>query len=65
MQNLSLKTIGTHHGDIKALYSLRTFGLRCNERFAEFLPRMGLKRFKAEPDTWFNRCKFNYNYISV
>jgi len=49
----------------KALYGLRTSGLRWHEHFADCLCAMGFTPSKAEPDIWL-RCNGNkYKYIAV
>ena len=49
----------------KALYGLRTSGLRWHERFADCLREMGFKPCKAEPDIWMRRNGNVYEYIAV
>jgi hypothetical protein len=49
----------------KALYGLRTSGLRWHERFAECLREMGYSPCMAEPDIWMRRVGDVYEYIGV
>ena len=49
----------------KALYGLRTSGLRWHERFADCLRDMGFEPSKAEPDIWMRRNGDVYEYIAV
>ena len=49
----------------KALYGLRTSGLRWHERFADCLQDMGFQPCKAEPDIWMRRNGNLYEYIGV
>jgi Reverse transcriptase (RNA-dependent DNA polymerase) len=49
----------------KALYGLRTFGLRWHERFADCLREMGFIPCKAEPDIWMRRNGNVYEYSAV
>ena len=49
----------------KALYGLRTSGLRWHERFAEVLRGMNFKPCKAEPDIWMRKMNDHYEYIAV
>ena len=49
----------------KALYGLRSSGLRWHERFADCLRSMGFKPSKAEPDIWMRRNDDVYEYIGV
>jgi Reverse transcriptase (RNA-dependent DNA polymerase) len=37
---------------VKALYSLKSSGLRWRERFADVLKEMGFSSSRAEPDIW-------------
>ena len=50
---------------IKALYGLRTSGLRWHERFADCLRDMGFIPSKAEPDIWMRPNGDAYEYIGV
>jgi hypothetical protein len=50
---------------IKALYGLRTSGLRWHERLADCLRDMGFQPCKAEPDIWMRRNGSIYEYIAV
>jgi hypothetical protein len=49
----------------KALYGLRTNGLRWHERFADCLRDMGFTPSKAEPDIWMHPNGNAYEYIGV
>ena len=49
----------------KALYGLRTSGLRWHERFADCLRDMGFYPSKAEPDIWMRAKENVYEYIGV
>ena len=49
----------------KALYGLRSSGLRWHERFADVLRRMDYFPSKAEPDIWMRDCGDHYEYIAV
>jgi hypothetical protein len=49
----------------KALYGLRTSGLRWHERFADCLRDMGFSPTKAEPDIWMRANGDVYEYIGV
>ena len=51
----------------KALYGLRTSGLRLNDKFSDCLLEMGFTPCKAEPDIWMrlNEEYKVYEYISV
>jgi hypothetical protein len=49
----------------KALYGLRTSGLRWHERFADCLRSMGFTPSKAEPDIWMRDAGDVYEYIAV
>jgi hypothetical protein len=49
----------------KALYGLRTSGLRWHERFADCLRDMGFSPSKAEPDIWMRENAGVYEYIGV
>ena len=49
----------------KALYGLRTSGLRWHERFADSLRDMDFEPCKAEPDIWMRRNEDVYEYIAV
>ena len=50
---------------VKALYGLRTSGLRWHERFADCLRDMGFEPSKSEPDIWMRRNGDIYEYIAV
>jgi hypothetical protein len=49
----------------KALYGLRTSGLRWHERFSQCLREMGFEPCKAEPDIWMRQVDNLYEYIAV
>ena len=51
----------------KALYGLRSSGLRWHQRFAQVLKELGFKPCKAEPDVWMRVTKDGrcYEYIAV
>ena len=49
----------------KALYGLRSSGLRWHERFSACLRDMGFFPCKAEPDIWMKPADDHYEYISV
>jgi hypothetical protein len=49
----------------KALYGLRTSGLRWHERFADCLRDMGFEPSKSEPDIWMRKNGNIYEYIAV
>ena len=49
----------------KALYGLRSSGLRWHERFADTLHDMGFKISKADNDVWMHRTDDVYEYIAV
>mgnify|MGYP003446428752 CR=1 FL=1 len=49
----------------KALYGLRSSGLRWHERFADCLRDMGFTPSKAEPDIWMRPNGDAYEYIGV
>ena len=49
----------------KALYGLRTSGLRWHERFSECLQQEGFKPCIAEPDIWMRPNGDVYEYIAV
>ena len=49
----------------KALYGLKTSGLRWHERFADVLRHMGFFPCRAEPDIWMKDCGTHYEYIAV
>lgn len=49
----------------KALYGLRTSGLRWHERLADCLRDMGFVPCKAEPDIWMRRNGDVYEYIAT
>ena len=49
----------------RALYGLKSSGLRWHERFADVLRHMGFTSCKAEPDIWMRACHDHYEYIAV
>jgi hypothetical protein len=49
----------------KALYGLRTSGLRWHEKFSVCLRKMGFEPCKAEPDIWMRRRGEFYEYVGV
>jgi hypothetical protein len=50
----------------KALYGLKSSGLRWHERFSDCLQEMGYKTCLAEPDIWLRSVKDDhYKYIAV
>jgi len=50
---------------VKALYGLRTSGLRWHERFADCLRNEGFTPCKAEPDIWMRLNGDLYEYIAT
>jgi hypothetical protein len=52
---------------VKALYGLRTSGLRWHQRFSACLEREGFKPCKAEPDIWMRAHSSGgfYEYVAV
>ncbi len=49
----------------KALYGLRTRGLRWHERFSDCLHQEGFKPCKAEPDIWMRPNGDVYEFFAV
>jgi hypothetical protein len=49
----------------KALYGLRTSGLRWHDRFADVLRSLGFSACVAEPDIWMRRNNDIYEYVAV
>ena len=49
----------------KALYGLRTSGLRWHEKFADILRDIGFYQSKGEPDIWMRSNGETYEYIGV
>ena len=49
----------------KALYGLKSSGLRWHERFADVLREMGFFPSRAEPDIWMRDMGDHYEYIGV
>jgi Reverse transcriptase (RNA-dependent DNA polymerase) len=50
---------------VKALYGLKSSGLRWRERFADVLKEMGFSSLQAEPDIWMRDRGDHYGYIAV
>ena len=50
---------------VKALYGLKSSGLRWHERFAAVLTKMDFKPCIAEPDIWMRAQDDHYEYIAV
>ena len=50
---------------VKALYGLKSSGLRWHERFADVLRDLGFFPSKAEPDIWLRDKGDHYEYIAV
>ena len=50
---------------VKALYGLKSSGLRWRERFADVLKEMGFTSSRAEPDIWMRDRGDHYEYIAV
>lgn len=49
----------------KALYGLKSSGLRWHERFADVLRSMGFVLSKADSDIWMRDCGDHYEYVGV
>ena len=49
----------------KALYGLKSSGLRWHERFADTLRDMGFTPSRAENDIWMRPCEHGYKYIAT
>ena len=49
----------------KALYGLKSSGLRWHEKFADTLRHMGFEISKADPDVWMRRNDDVWEYIAV
>ena len=49
----------------KALYGLRTSGVRWHERLADCLTDMGFFLCKSEPDIWIRHCGDHWEYIAT
>ena len=49
----------------KALYGLKSSGLRCHEQFSDVLRDMGFFPSKAERDIWMRDMGDHYEYIAV
>jgi len=66
-------TAGPEFGDlqghtlviVKALYGLRSSGLRWHEKFADCLRDEGFTPCKVEPDIWLRRNNDHYEYVCV
>ncbi len=60
---------GERHGHtliiVRALYGLKSSGLRWHERLSDVLRDMGFVPSKAEPDIWMRDCGDHYEYIAV
>jgi Reverse transcriptase (RNA-dependent DNA polymerase) len=56
---------GKLEGHVKALYILRTSGLRFYEQFVDCLGDIGFFRSKAESDIWMGPGTKSYEYIGV
>ena len=50
---------------VKALYGLKSSGLRWSQRFADVLRDMGFFQSRAERDIWMKDCGDHYEYIAV
>jgi hypothetical protein len=50
---------------VKALYGLRTSGLRWHERFTDCLHNEGFSPCKAEPDIWMRLNSNLYEYVAT
>ena len=50
---------------VRALYGLKSSGLRWHQRFADVLRNMGFTPSKAEPDIWMRNMGDHYEYIAV
>ena len=50
---------------VRALYGLKSSGLRWHERMADVLFEMGYKPSKGDPDVWMRDCGDHYDYICV
>ena len=50
---------------VKALYGLRSSGLRWHERFADTLRDMGFSQSRAEDDIWIRRNGDVYEYMAI
>lgn len=50
---------------VKALYGLRSSGLRWHERLADCLREQGFTPCKAEPDIWMRNAGDHYEYVAV
>ena len=50
---------------VRALYSLKSSGLRWRERFADVLKEMGFTSSYAEPDIWMGHKGDHWEYVAV
>ena len=50
---------------IKALYGLKSSGLRWHERFSAVLKEMGFFQCYSDPDVWMKHMGGHYEYIGV
>ena len=50
---------------VKALYGLKSSGLRWHERLSDVLRAMGYIPSKSEPDIWMRDCGDHWEYIAV
>ena len=50
---------------VKALYGLKSSGLRWHERLAAILLEMEFIPSRADPDVWLRSCGDHYEYIGV
>ena len=50
---------------IKALYGLRSSGLRYHKRFADTLRNMGFIQCKSDTNVWLKDCGTHYEYVCV
>jgi len=50
---------------VKALYGLKSSGLRWHDRLADVLRAMGFEPSRAEPDIWMRAQGTHYEYIAV
>ena len=48
----------------RALYGLKSSGLRWHERFSDVLRDMGFFPSKAEEDIWMRDCGDHYEYVA-
>ena len=68
---IAIKEFGNLEGHLliikKALYGLRTSGLRWHDKFSDCLRELGFLPSKAEPDIWMrlNKAHDIYEYVAV